>query len=567
MIKRWDIKSKASSSKAKLSNDEVVKILLNNRGITTKKEQELFLYPLHPQTLVSKDVGIDSQSLDFAITQIKRAIQNKESIVVYADYDADGITAGTIMWETIHKLGGKVMPYIPHRVDEGYGFSLKGIDNVNKQHSPKLIISVDHGITAWEKIIYAKSLGIDVIVTDHHTKPEKLPECTIVHTTELCGAGVAWFVSKKLLEAMPPELSESDLTKWQDELIALAAIGTIADMVPLQGACRAIAKYGLVALNKTERQGLKALVKNAGLSLGSLTSYDVSHKLAPRLNAMGRLVHALDALRLLVAKNEVKAEELAEVLGNTNKDRQEMMDKDTAHAKSALEITIKESSLQKLVFVSHESYNQGVIGLIAGKLVESYYRPAIVVARGDVYSKASARSISGFNIIEAIRSCSDLLVDAGGHPMAAGFTVETQKLIELESRLLALANQMLTEDLLVRVLSIDMELPLSMVNEALWQALQSFEPFGMKNSEPIFTTHNVIIADARAIGKEGQHLKLTLTDGKNRFFDAIGFRFGEYISQISFGTAISLAYSLDMNEWNGRRKLQLRIKDMQFSPH
>ena len=308
------------------------------------------------------------------------------------------------MWETIHAMGGNVMPYIPHRQEEGYGLSIKGIDSVREQYDPSLIITVDHGITAYKFIEYATLLGIDVVVTDHHVKPDKLPDCTIVHTTNLCGAGVAWFVAK--------ELGKPDL--------ALAAIGTIADLVSLTGVNRSIVKFGLQEINKTKRVGLLALMQDAGVTPGELSTYDISHVLAPRLNAMGRLVHAMDALRLLCTHKEDKAIILARTLGLTNKERQQLTTDTTSHAFKGLTSRLQGETLQKLLFISHETYNPGVIGLVAGKLVEEYYRPAVVISHGEEVSKGSARSIRGFNIVEAIKRCSDLLIDVGGHPMAAG---------------------------------------------------------------------------------------------------------------------------------------------------
>lgn len=516
------------------SSDDIIGILLKNRGVTSQ-----FLHPPEPYTLNAKDVGIHEASLKKAITRIKKAIKNKESIVVYADYDADGITAGAIMWETIHALGGVVMPYIPHRVEEGYGLSVKGIDAVRAQYDPALIITVDHGITAREKVAYAKSLGIDVIVTDHHVKPEKLPDCTIVHTTQLCGAGVSWFVA-------------SSLSRGDDKL-ELAAIGTIADLVPLTGANRSIVKYGLKQLNQTRRVGLLALLRDTGLTLGELTTYDVSHVLAPRLNAMGRLVHAMDALRLLCTHQEDKAMLLARTLGLTNKERQQLTMQTTQHA---LEKT-KGMSVPKLLFVAHETYNPGVIGLVAGKLVEEYYRPAIVISQGEEISKGSARSIAGFNIIDAIKNFSDLLVDAGGHPMAAGFTVETKNVDVLKSRLEEYTEKHLTEDLLTRELHIDMELPLTAVTSALWKDLRDFEPFGFGSPEPVFATRGVRVEEARLVGADGKHLKLRVSS-----FDAIAFGMGDMHAKLKNGTVIDIAYTVDMNVWNGNKKLQLKIKDI-----
>ena len=565
------------SAKFKNFNDGIIRILLQNRGLKDKKEIDQFLRPPEPNALTPKNVDIDSASLTKAIKRIGKAIAAKESVVVYSDYDADGITAGAIMWETLHRLGTRVMPYIPHRVEEGYGLSTKGIDTVKELYNPTLIITVDHGITAREKVAYAKKLGIDIIVTDHHVKPKALPDCTIVHTTKLCGAGVSWFLAKELLAIQkrlnPVSLQGLTFTDFLSELLALAAIGTIADMVPLVGPNRLITKYGLAAINGTKRVGLEALMADAGLTKGTIGTYDVSHMIAPRLNAMGRIEHALDALRLLCTKQRDKADLLAQKLGLTNRERQKLTEDTLTHALGVVKA-------RKLLFVVHESYNQGVIGLVAGKLVEEYYRPAIVVSKGEVVSKASARSISGFNIVEAIRSCSDILVDVGGHPMAAGFTVETKHLAALQDRLEKLADKELNEEKLTRLLRIDAEIPLEWATEELWQKLRDFEPFGFGNAEPVFATRGVSIKDVRLVGKDGKHLKLRITSpdistvipaslsvipakaGIQFPVDAIAFGLGELYGKLKPDKPVDIAYSIDMNTWNGNRKLQLKVKDI-----
>lgn len=523
-MKKWEILHANSEG-------DIISWLLKERGID--------LHPKDPYALTTKDVEIHKPQLISAIKRIKEAIKQKESIVVYADYDADGITSGAIMWETLHHKGANVMPYIPHRVDEGYGLSIKGIDAVRELYHPSLVITVDHGITAKEKVAYAKRMGIDVIVTDHHVKPKELPDCTIVHTTKLCGAGVSWFLSKELSGKHP-------------ELLALAAIGTIADMIPLVGINRSIVKEGLAIINKTERVGLDALIKEAALTKVNIGTYDVSHILAPRLNAMGRIEHALDALRLLCTHRVDKAKELAQKLGLTNRERQQLTLDTALHAKNLVPKTLK-----KIIFLAHETYNQGVIGLVAGKLVEEYYRPAVVISKGETFSKASARSIPGFNIVEAIRKSSDILVDVGGHPMAAGFTIETKNLPLLQKRLEDLADSELDEDKLTRKLKIDMEIPLEMVTEDLWDKLQELQPFGFGNPEPVFATKDVVVEDVRLVGNEGKHLKLQIAS-----LPAIAFGLGGMYGKIKQGETVDIAYTIDVDTWNGNKKLQLKIKDI-----
>lgn len=522
MTKKWQI--------VHAYGKNIVEILTKSRGLTKLRD---------PGEFTASDVGIDPTSLRDALSRIKKAIKNKESIVVYADYDADGITAGAVMWETIHGLGGNVMPYIPHRIDEGYGLSKKGIDAARETYDPSLIITVDHGITAWEQVAYAKSLGIDVIVTDHHVKPDKLPDCTIVHTTELCGAGVSWFVAKLL--------GVADLS--------FAAIGTIADLVPLVGPNRSIVKYGLDEIRKTKRVGLRALMAEAGITAEEISTYKISHMLAPRLNAVGRIVHAMDALRLLCTRQEEKARILAQTLGLTNLERQKLTSDTVVHALDVLHKIPKHP--QKLIFISHETYNPGVIGLVAGKLVEEYYRPAIVVARGDEISRGSARSIAGFNIIEAIRTADELLIDAGGHPMAAGFTVETKNLPAIQKRLEHAAEEKITEDMLIRTIRIDMELPLSDITQKLWEELETLAPFGMGNPEPVFATRGVTVEESRLVGAAGKHIKLRVSG-----FDAIAFGMGSFSPLLKKGAIVDIAYTIDMNIWNGRKSLQLKLRDI-----
>jgi single-stranded-DNA-specific exonuclease len=555
-MKKWNIK--ASIGDKESIPEIIVKALLTERGITSKTDKEAFFHPQHPVDFTSKNIGVHESVLKKILIRIKKAIKLKESIVVYADYDADGITAGAILWETLYKLGARVMPYIPNRQEEGYGFSEKGLDSIKKNHNPSLVITVDHGITAYECVKYAKTLGMEIIVTDHHLKPKKVPECLILHTTELSGAGVAYFLAKNLLSsADEPRQPKAD--RPLDETLALAAIGTIADMVPMIGPNRSIVKYGLEALNNTKRLGLVALIENAGLIGGSLTTYSISHMIAPRLNAMGRLTSAMDALRLLCTKKKDRAEELAQTLGLTNKERQQMTSDSVFHAKGEVKKIYGKELTGKIVVISHASYNPGIIGLVAGKLMEEHYRPAIVISIGKVISKASARSISGFNIVEAIRSFQDLLIDVGGHPLAAGFTIETKQIALFQEKIQQYADARITDSMLERSLNVDLEIPLCSITEELWETLKDFEPYGLGNPEPVFATRRVLVSDARRIGKDQKHLKFRI---QSPTIDAIGFNMGDLYPLLNTNKSVDIAYTIDMNEWNGNRTIQLKIKDI-----
>lgn len=566
-MKTWDVAQTIDSSiKEDGREKEILALLLASRGIEGDTQRKAFLSPKNPFLLTCEDVGINKNELDRAIKRIRNAVEKKESIVVYADYDADGVTACAVMWEGLHALGARIMPYIPSRADEGYGLSEKGIDYVHKAYSPSLIITVDHGITGKDKVSYGKNLGIDFVVTDHHVKPKDLPDCPIVHTVLLSGAGISWFLVKELFKGLPEKKA------LVSDLLGLATIGTVADMIPLTGINRSLVKHGLSSLQKTGRQGIVAMTSEAGIPKESIGPYDISHVLAPRINAMGRLDHALDSLRLLCTKDENRAHSLSEKLGSTNKERQQLTFDMTTHAKGSVMNIYGEKVEKNILIVSHESYNQGVIGLVAGKLVEAYYRPSIVIAKENVFSKASARSIPGFNIIDAIRSLSDLLVDAGGHPMAAGFTIETKNIEAFVSGMEELAGEKITKDLLLQKLRIDIDMPLSFVTETLWEEIQKMEPFGFGNPEPVFSTRNVSVIDAHMIGNGNKHLKLKVRQNMGdkkpvihgSVFDAIAFGMGELHPDLTHEKPVDIAYTIDMNEWNGRRNLQLKIKDVVF---
>ena len=589
---KFKIQNSKFKIKEKLDIERLIKILLANRGIQTKKEIEEFLSP-KLSNITIQSVGIKRPQLKKAISRIKKAIRNKEQIVVFGDYDVDGICGTAILWETLNTLGAKVMPYIPHRVDEGYGLSVTGIENVilnlfqdpkheskemlkQVQHDKKrgLIITVDNGIVANKAVDFAKEKNIDVIITDHHVASTNLPEaCAIVHTTKLCGTGVAWALAQEL------KTQNSKLkTKEEDRHLELVALATVADLVPLKGANRTLLKFGLEALKKTKRIGLSELFKEAGLEKSSIGVYEIGHIIAPRLNAMGRLEYAMDSLRLICTNNQKRAEKLARLLGSTNRQRQDLTLQTVLHA--IKKIKNQKSKIKSLLFVSHETYQQGVIGLVAGKMVEEFYKPAIVVSRGKKISKGSARSVSGFNIIEFIRKHSSLLIDTGGHPMAAGFTVETTKLLELQKALEDRAEKLLSQDMLTRSLKIDLEIPLSALDLKIYQEIQELSPFGIGNPEPVFISKNVVVEDMKLVGAEGKHLKIKLAchpeasaegsrkilrsaQNNKRIIGGIGFGIGEKAKEFHIGDKVDIAYVISQDEWNGNKKLQLKIRDLQ----
>lgn len=561
-MKKWEILSQFKIQNSKQQIEDIIKILLENRGVKSKQIKE-FLNP-KLENIALDELEINKKDFKKAIERIYSGIKNKERIVVFGDYDADGICASAILWESLNTLGANVMPYIPHRIDEGYGLSIKGIDNLlSKNPECKLVITVDNGIVAKDAVDYANKLGLNVIITDHHAiDKEKLPKAfAIIHTTKVCGAGVAWALVQEFLIFNLQFSNKSKSKKAQpktnlSDRLELVAIASVADMVPLVGATRTLVKYGLEEIRKTKRPGLLALFEEAGISQTDIDTYTVGHIISPRLNASGRLEYAMESLRLLCTKDKKRGLDLARKLGRINRERQELTVEIAAHAKSMID----RNKIGNLLFIAHESYRQGVIGLAAGKLVEEFYRPAIVIAKGEKLSKASARSISGFNIVEFIRGFSEHLVDIGGHPMAAGFTVETEKLQILEEKFSSVAEKLLNEDMFVRTLRIDAEIPFSVIDFDFYNKIQVLAPFGVGNPEPVFLSSGATVEEARLVGAEGRHIKLKIScNGKN--FEAIAFGMGKKISQLNSGKIINIVYSVDQNEWRGNKKLQLKVKD------
>lgn len=527
----------------KVKNKEILKVLLANRGLKGKKEIEEFLNPKKPEDLTLKDVGLDPKQLKKAVERIKKAIKKKEKIIVYGDFDADGVCGTAILWETLHQLGAEAMPFIPKR-EEGYGLKIEKIEEMAKE-GVKLIITVDQGVTASLPVERVNKLGLEVIITDHHVLGKKKPKAlAIVHTTQLAGCGVAWFLAKHLQ-------GKSDLD--------LVTIGTITDMVSLIGPNRSLVKYGLKELQRTKRPGLQALYDFAGLDK-KIGTYEIGFIIGPRINASGRMADPMESLRLLCTPDENRAIGLAQKIDQRNRERQVLTEKMTIHARG---LWLKQASQSHLIFVSHGFYKEGVIGLVAGKLTEEFYRPAVVVAKGKEFSKASARSTREFNIIEAVRSCEGILVSHGGHPRAAGFTIQTTKIALLKERLIRIAQDKLKEENLSPTLRVDLELNLEEVGMELYQQIRKLEPFGQDNPQPVFASCQVKIVDARTVGNGHKHLKLRLSAPLSHVaFDAIGFGLGELFSQLSPEKSVDVAYNLSLNEWNGNQKLELKIKDI-----
>src|SRR3989344_1892498 len=523
--------------------------LLKNRGIKSRKETASFLNPsLASITLDS--LGININSVKKAALRIRNAVKNKEKITIYTDYDADGILSGAILWETLYSLNANCLPFVPNRLTEGYGLSKTGIDKVKSEQNPDLIITVDHGVSKIAEVEYAKKMGIEVIIIDHHLPAKILPKAvSIIHTTILCATGLTWVFANFLKGQM------------QQDFLDLVALATVADMMPLTGANRALVKYGLDQINKTGRLGLKVLLNNSGLKKGEIDSYSLSHVLAPRLNASGRLTNALDSLRLICTKDRVRAHSLAEQLNSVNRNRQNL-------TRESFEIAVSQvSPAAKFIIAGHESFHQGVIGLIAGKLAETYHRPAIVISIGQEICKASARSVKGINIVEFLHSASELLIDVGGHPMAAGFTVNKKNLQKLKQKLLSNADKLIGSIPHVPVSLADLELDPALVDDKLFAEISALATFGQANPKPAFAAFALKVRQARVLGRDKNHLKLELSSKNNpeKIISAIAFNFGNLFSSLGFDSLLDMIYEIDKDNWNGQSGLILKLRDVRLA--
>ncbi len=552
-VRKWDILDKRIVKGV----DEIAKILLKNRGIKTEKEKKEFFYPVEPSKITLKSLGVKNAEVKKAIERIKRAGKSGEHVVIYGDYDADGVCSTAILWEALHASGLNVLPHIPDRFEEGYGINPGSVESLKKKDRELgLIITVDNGIVAYDGIKKANGLGIDTIVIDHHQLGESLPDAfSIIHTNKVCGAALSWFFSKEVARAFRIPLSDF---KMGDGL-ELAAIGTISDQLPLLGPNRSLAKFGLTELNKTKRPGLLALFSEAGIEKGDIGPYEVGFIISPRINSVGRLGDGIDSLRLLCTGKKDKALELADQIGETNMERQKIVDEVVTHAFRQAQNT----HIESIIVVADKSYHEGVIGLAASRLVEEFYRPAIVFSQKGNKSKASARSISGFNIIEAIRG-TGLILEGGGHPMAAGFSIETAKIDDFRIKINELSKDNLTEDILARKLKVDLEIGFEQITQELMTNIKMFEPTGLSNPAPIFVTKGIEVVTVKTVGRNARHLKLKLKNNEH-LFDSIFFGGGEIYSDLSPSTKADIVYSITENVWNGNKSLQLKIKDIKVS--
>ena len=527
--------------------------LLYNRGIQGPTEAEVFLR-------ADKRLAIDPfilPDMHQAVNRVYKALLSGEKIAVYGDFDADGITATALLVQGLTELGGDVVPYIPHRLYEGYGLKIPALEKLRKQ-GVTLVITVDTGITAFAEIEKAQKMGMDILVTDHHVPLEQLPPAKIIVNPkrsdstcpfiDFAGVGVAF----KLLQGLLTGSHREDLVNNSLELVAL---GTITDMSPLVSENRYWVKSGLSILNQTKRVGLLELMSCAGIDRGKLTAGTVSYQIGPRLNSAGRLDDASTSYQLLVTQDRVQANILAMELEEKNKERQrvvsEMLDK--------VRRQILEDGVDRpILMASDADYQTGVMGLVAGKLADEFYRPVVLVKIGADSCRGSARSIQEFDLMAALKSCHHLLTKYGGHARAAGFNVHTRDLPQIQKRLRTLAEEKLAGLDLRPHIDIDAELPLSTFAKGVFEEMCHLEPYGVGNPVPVFLSRKVEVVEQKLVGSQNDHIRLKLKqDGV--VWDTMGFRLGSYVGELA--RHIDVVYSVEVDHFNGKGQLRLNLLD------
>ena len=532
--------------------------LLYNRGIRHRTEVEPFLAPderlLNDPTLLP--------DMDKAVARLRTALQSGESIGIFGDFDADGVTGTALLSRALRDLGATVVTYLPDRVDEGHGLNEQAIRLLH-QRGVSLLVTVDCGATSNNEVKQGTSLGIDTIITDHHSVLPPLPEaCALVNPrrsdssypyAHLTGVGMSF----KLAEALYADIGKSR----PDHLLELVALGTVADVGPMTGENRYLVKNGLERLNSTENPGIQALVASAGLKLGTLDTESLAFSLIPRLNVAGRLDHAGTSLDLLTAASREVAKPLADRLERQNRERRLLTERGVTEAREQVESLAKSEGIPPIIIVSSRDWIPGILGLIAGKLADYYYRPAVAIALEEETGRASARSIPEFDIIDALRETQDLFIRFGGHPQAAGFAAPASSLPVLERRLTALADERLRGMDLRPNIAIDCEVSPALLASGGLEFIQSLSPFGEGNPTPVFLTRNARVVGARQVGNRGNHLKMRLFHSGSEW-EAIAFSQGDLMDTAQ--GRIDVVYTAGLDRWGGRPKFQLNV--LNFRP-
>ncbi len=561
MNKKWQIYQsdyeKIKELQEKYNINKLLATILSNRGIIEEKQIKKFLDPKRTDfynPFLMPDMGS-------AVNRILKAIENNEKIIIYGDYDVDGITSVTVLKSFFQDRGIHVDEYIPNRLNEGYGLNKTAIEKISKQKY-MLMITVDCGISAIEEIDYANQLGIETIVTDHHEPGNELPKALAVVDAKrkdnkypcrnLAGVGVVF----KLIQALSIKLNldEKEYLKYLD----IVCVGTISDIVPLEDENRVIVKLGLKLVSQTRNLGLREILKLSGYQ--QIDSTTISFGVAPRINACGRMGHQEDALKLFTTKDINEVIKLAEKLNEYNKERQDI-EKNIYN--EAIEIIDKDDLDKKnTIVVMGKNWHHGVIGIVSSKITELYFKPSILLCEEDDHGKGSGRSIPGFDLYKALTECKDTINKFGGHSMAVGINVKKEQFNEFRNKLEEIAKEQHIEEI-VPILNIDAQVELDEINKDMVNSLKELEPYGEGNKMPIFAFKNLRIDSIRALS-EGKHLKLTLKDKKN-IVNAIGFNLGYLSSEYKIGDKIDVVGNLEINSFNGVDNLQINIKDIMKS--
>ena len=564
--KRWQIASELTPEADRSLKDfqQPLRQILFNRGYATPSSALNFLAATPP----SHSEPTNLLGMEAAISRLESAISNGEKIAIYGDYDADGVTATALLFQVLTKLGTQVEGYIPNRFDEGYGLNNEALDSLH-EGGIGLVVTVDCGVRSLEEADHARELGLDLIITDHHHPADELPHARAVINPKqsgdnypdknLAGVGLAYKLAIGLLE----HLKVRDFPNADDipdnEILDLVALGTVADLAPLIEENRSLVRAGMESIRRPRRQGLQALIGVCGLVPSRVKASDIGFVLGPRLNAAGRLDSALAAFELLTTQDINKAGLLAQKLDIQNRERQKITHEIQDRAE---QIALKDDPDPLLLFAADPDFNPGVVGLAASRLNERYYRPAIVAHQGGTHTRASCRSIPEFHITDALDRCKELMEHHGGHAAAAGFTVRNENLQELLKKLRAIAAHELSSLDLRPVFQADLEIQLSDLVPEILDQLQILQPTGYGNPQAVFVSRELKVIDHRLVGRDGTHLKLTVSDGWITY-NAIAFRQGHWHANMPL--FIDLMYTFEQNEFNGKVNLQLKVKDIKPS--
>lgn len=541
--------------------------LMAQRGIGDATSAEAFLR--------AELVDLEDPSLlvdmDKAVLRLIRAIENREKIRVYGDYDVDGITSICVLVDVLRSFGAEIDYYIPDRVDEGYGMNAEAVKSIARE-GVTLLVTVDCGITAFSEVELARSLGVDVIITDHHEPHGGLPSAVAVINPkrddekssfrDLAGVGVAYKLACALLMTAK---GAQDVFHQPDHLLDLVALGTIADVSPLTGENRIYAKQGLSKMNRTDNLGLKSLIEVCGLSDRRITAGTVGFVIAPRLNAAGRLCDASLCVELLLTDSPRKAMDIAKFLDGVNTERQDLERRIFEEASSMVE-TCDGQAVDSVLVLAKEGWHPGVIGIVASRLVEEFNRPAILVSLDGDEGRGSGRSIPEFDLYEALSECSQSLLRFGGHKYAAGILVSRHAIDEFRQEINEVGRSVLCEDDFLLKIILDQELTLDEIDLEVAKGIAMLAPFGVANPTPLFLSTGVELLEYRGVGEDGRHLKLRLSQG-GRVHDGIGFGLGHLTSELYLRRIedIDLIYTIEVNEWNGTIKPQLNVKGLRVT--